>query len=88
MPVIPLPFEQIKLFRAFVRAEYLTFEARLVARPWPLQFVSFDIYCGMAWRLWKKSRELGLPWPAARRAAEAEVDTIHAPKDLGGGRAS
>lgn len=86
MPVIRLPFEQIKLFRAFVRAEYLLYEARAEARRWPLSYTPpVFLAAGCVWRIWRKSIELGLPYRTMRRAVDAELDTIGAPEDIGGG---
>lgn len=84
MSVIELPFHQIKLFRAFVRAEYLAYEARMLARRWPFNYFPFDAAMVAVWRIWRKSIELGLPYRTMRRAADAELDEINAPDELKG----
>lgn len=75
----PLPVHQARTFRAFVRAEYLDYEARAGARHRPLSWLP-PLYLGTRAMLamLRQGEQLGLSFRTRQRLIHAEFDAIHA----------
>jgi hypothetical protein len=76
---IRLPTHEVKLFRAFLRAEVGALEARVAARGRVAAFLTAPFSAvASAWRCYRYGASLGLPIPTIKRAGIAEFEEMEA----------
>lgn len=74
-----LPIDEVKLLRAFARAELLDWRQRYGgAARWRVLVFGVPAAVAGLWRMLKRGEALGLPARVVRRAVRAEIDSLEA----------